>query len=260
MTAIAISGANGTLGALIAKHLIALRATVHLIVRDASKLSEDLRANPNVKVFATPDILDTDPLRNAVRGTSAVVCALWADNKTMVSAQKALIDACIAENVPRYIASDYSIDWTRLSLGDIPPKDPCIMIYNYLRGRTDIKGVHILTGAFSDLIVSSGEMGVDMGKNGLHYFGTGDEKWDWTTYDDSANFIAHIALDPEANGVVKVRGDRKSMKEVASIIGKATGSQPETIYMGTNEELKSLMDKSKEEYKEREMPFDQAKL
>lgn len=71
----------------------------------------------------------------------------------MVDGQKFLIDACDECKVPRYIASDCALDYTKLKLGGLFPKDPMIHVKSYVETKK-VKGVHILIGAFMEPIFS----------------------------------------------------------------------------------------------------------
>lgn len=149
------------------------------------------------------DAFDADALRAFVRGLDVVVCAYLGDNTLMVDGQKALIDACEAEGVPRYVASDWSLDYTKLALGELFPKDPMIHIKAYLEQKPAVKGVHILVGGFMDPQFSPlfGLWHPDA--ETLRFWGTGDEIWEGTTYENAADFTAAVCLDKDASGVLK---------------------------------------------------------
>lgn len=124
----------------------------------------------------------------------------------MIDGQKTLIDACIAEGVPRYIASDWSLDFRGLALGDHPSKDPMKHVQAYLEEKESegkIKGVHILNGGFMEVIWAKFLGLVDADKGEFRYYGTGDEKLEMTTMEDAANFTAEVAVDSNGNGFLK---------------------------------------------------------
>lgn len=121
----------------------------------------------------------------------------------MIDGQKTLIDACIAENVPRYIASDFSLDFRKLKFGDHPSKDPMKYVQAYLDEKEKegkIKGVHVLNGAFMEVVMAPFLGWVDAKEGVFRYFGTGDEILDMTTMEDAAAFTAEVAVDSNANG------------------------------------------------------------
>lgn len=42
-------------------------------------------------------------------------------------------------------------------------------------------------------------------RNTFTYWGTGDERWELTTYDNAAEFTAEVAIDTNANGFLSCR-------------------------------------------------------
>lgn len=126
----------------------------------------------------------------------------------MVEGQKVLIDACIAENVPRYIASDFSFDFRGLSMGEFPYKDCQLKIRDYLQKQEDvgtIQAVHVLNGGFHEAVLSAfmGVLNIESKK--VCYWGTGDETWEITSMENTAEFAAEVASDPDAVGVIRGR-------------------------------------------------------
>ena len=194
---VTIAGITGKLGQLIAKAVLGYpQANIQGFCRDKSKLSTDISSNPRVSITQGSGD-DLNAARRAVKGSDVVICAYLGPNDFMVNSQKVLIDAAETEQVPRYIASDWALDYTKLKLGDLPPKDPMIEIKAYLETKKSIKGVHILNGGFMQLF----QMAFQQGPVG--YWGTGDEKWDVTSYETSAQYTAAIAMDSNATGVLK---------------------------------------------------------
>lgn len=201
--AVAITGVTGHLGSLIAKHVLKRSSTavVHGICRSPDKLPQDLKSNDRFKVFQTSHE-DPQKLREALKGANIAIFATLADNKVMSDGQRAVIDACVEENVPRYMAGDWALDFRPLNHGDLPAKDPMKEVAEYLDKREKetggkFKGVHVLNGAFMEII---GRGLYDRKSQGINYWGSGDDKWDFTTYNDAAKFSAAVALDPEATG------------------------------------------------------------
>ncbi len=197
LSTVAIAGITGKLGQLIAKAVLGYpQANIRGFCRDQSKLSPDLSSDPRVTILQGSSD-DPAAARKAVQGSDVVICAYLGPNDFMVQSQKILIDAAEAEKVPRYIASDWALDYTKLKLGDLPPKDPMIEIKAYLETKKDIKGVHILNGAFMQLVQMAFQ------QDPVGYWGSGDEKWDFTSYETCAEYTAAIAMDPSAVGVIK---------------------------------------------------------
>ena len=199
---ITIAGITGRFGRQITQHLLTKpNVQVNGLARTPAKMPQELSSNPRVKLFQS-DATDTPSMREAVKGASAVICCYLGDSKLMYEGQQTLIDVSIAEGVPRYLASDFALDFRGLNYGDIPPKDPMKRVQEYLEGKeaeNQIKGVHVLNGAFMDFasILSKGDAGV------FKYFGTGDEGIDMTADVDAARYTAEVALDEDANGWIE---------------------------------------------------------
>lgn len=176
--------------------------TIHGIARDTSKASSSFSSDSRVKLF-NADSNNVQGLRAALSGTDVCVCCYNGPNELLVDGQRTLIDACIAENVPRYVASDYSFDVRGLRYGDFPFKDFQLKIKDYLAEKESagqIMAVHCLNGAFQEVVVSPMIGIIDTETDKFHYWGTGDEQWDVTTVPDSAAFVAKVALDKDATG------------------------------------------------------------
>ena len=197
VSTVAIAGITGKLGSLIAQSLLTYpRTHIRGLCRDPSKLSPSLSSNPRVSISQSPS-LDLATARTFVQGSDVVICAYLGPNDFMIDSQEILIDAAEAEGVQRYIASDWALDYTKLKLGDLPAKDPMIEIKSYLETKKSVKGVHILNGAFMEVFAMA------FRQKEVGYWGSGEQGWDITSYEDCAGFTAAVAMDPSATGVIK---------------------------------------------------------
>ena len=198
-----IAGLTGKFARSLAGHLLAKpNVRIHGTARSPSKLPKELSSNPRVTVFQA-DADNEANIREALRGSSVSICCYLGDSKLMYEGQKKLIDASIAEGVPRYVAGDWSLDFRNLKYGDMPLKDPMKHVTEYLEEkREQIKGVHILNGEFMEVLWAFSGL-YDAKSATFNYWGSGDEKLDLTTYDDAAKYTAEIALDETANGFIE---------------------------------------------------------
>lgn len=174
--------------------------TIKGYCRDPSKVPQ---AFASKIALVKGDAFDTSAIRSFVAGCDVVVCCYLGDDKVMTDGQKLLIDACAAEGVPRYLSSDWSVDYTKLELGQLFPKDPMIHVKAYLDAQDKVKGVHVLVGAFMDVIFSP-LFGVwNDASTTIKYWGTGDEIWEATTYQNAAEYTAAVCADRNAVGKQK---------------------------------------------------------
>lgn len=99
-TRVAIAGITGKLGLLIAKYLLEFSPSVKIVgyCRSSSKVLATLSSDPRILLVegANDDLT-----------CQSVICCYFGSNDLMLDGQKLLIEACEAEKVPRYIASDY---------------------------------------------------------------------------------------------------------------------------------------------------------
>lgn len=201
---IAIAGITGKFGRLLALSLLEASPQVKLrgLARDPSKV--DVASLPNVELFQG-DAFDVDKIRSFVRGADVVVCCYLGDNHLMIEGQKVLIDIAEEEKVSRYVASDWSLDWTKLEMGELFAKEPCQRIHEYLTTKKSIKGVHVLIGGFTDVIFAPFFRIWDQENLTFNYWGTGDEVWECTSYLNSAQYTAAVCLDSRAVGVLRCK-------------------------------------------------------
>ncbi|KAI2780439.1 nmrA-like family protein [Daldinia loculata] len=202
--------------------------------RDPSKVPEPLSSKIDV---SKGDAFDTSAVRSFVAGCDVVVCCYLGDGKLMADGQKALIDACAAEGVPRYVASDWTLDYTKLKLGDLFPKDPMIHVKAYLDAQDKVKGVHILVGMFMEVFFNPVFGTWDADSATLKYWGTGNEIWEATTYRNAAEYTAAVCADRNAVGVKKFVGGRATIREIAESFEKVYGVKPKLENHGSLDDL-----------------------
>lgn len=175
VSTVAIAGITGKLGTLITENILKASSQVQIrgFCRDKSKVPVDLSTNPRVSIVEGQSD-DTDAARRAVRGSNVVLCCYLGDDNLMIEGQKILIDAAVAEKVSRFCASDFTLDYRKLELGQLPSKDPMLHIKKYLEEKP-IEGVHILIGVFVETFWAY--LGVfDPQKYALNIWGTGEEQ------------------------------------------------------------------------------------
>lgn len=167
--------------------------------RDTSKVAVELQNKSNVTLFKG-DAFDEEAVRGFVKGADVVICCYLGDDRVMIEGQKILIDASIEAGVPRYIASDYTLDYRNIKLGDLPAKDPMKHVQAYLEKKSSkIKAVHILNGGFTEIYFGDGGVW-DPENFKLKCWGNGDDKLEMTTYSNAAEYTAFCALDETATG------------------------------------------------------------
>jgi len=220
---ILIAGATGNLGGRIINALLERGAEVRAIVRsscDVNKIKE-LEAR-GVKVFKI-NMSGTEELTTACNGVSCVVSALTGMRDVIIDKQKLLLDAAVAAGVPRFIPSDYSLDFTKFSDGENRNLDWRREFHKIL-DRSSISATTIFNGAFAELI--TGQMPLILFKKKLVlYWGNDDHKMGFNTIDNTAAFSANAALDPSTPRFLRIAGDEISPREIKKVVTEVTGQK-----------------------------------
>jgi len=221
---VAIAGATGTMGKLIASELRKRGVIVKALVRpgSTSTKTDPLLQIPGVSVVEV-DLADTPTLTRELTGARCVVSTLQGLADVILTAQGRLLDAAVSAKVPRFIPSDFSIDFTKTKTGSNRNLD----LRRSFHPRLDESGIawtSILNGAFTDLLIGEVSL-VDRKKRKVVYAGSADQKLDFTTMADTAAYTAAVAADPKpAPKLLRIAGDVASARELAAIAARADGS------------------------------------
>lgn len=138
----------------------------------------------------------------------------------IVETQTLLLDAAIKAQVPRFIPSDYSIDFTKFPPGENRNLDLRREFHTRL-DKAPISPTTIFNGAFAELL--TGPMPLILFKlKRVLYWGNADQRMDFTTMDDTAAFTASAALDPSTPRFLRIAGDQLSAREMAVAVSEVT--------------------------------------
>jgi len=218
---ILVAGGTGNLGGRIIKALIDQGAEVRIVVRPGSDIEKLNKLEKlGVKVFKV-NMLNVEEVSRACLSASCVVSALAGLRDVIVDTQKILLDASIKAGVPRFIPSDYSLDFTRFSHGENRNLDLRREFHNYL-DKTSVSATSIFNGAFADML--TGQMPLILFKQKLVlYWGNADHRMVFTTMDDTAAFTANAALDPSPPRFLRIASDQLSPREIKAVAIEVTG-------------------------------------
>ena len=231
---IAVAGATGELGKRVVHALLARGASVQALVRGRS---DQQKVDALQSAGATIVVLDDVPATARIlAGTSCLVSTLAGLRENIVEAQSALLDSAVKAGIPRFIPSDFSADFTKLSPGENRNLD----LRREFHAKLDsarIKATSILNGMFADILATPYSPFFDFKAHRVNYWGSPDQKLDFTTMDDTAAFTAAAALDETTPKVLRIAGDQISAREMAAAASDATGSTFSLFRLGTVDEL-----------------------
>lgn len=218
---IVLAGATGDLGGRIAHHLLIRGAQVVALVRRHSS-SEKIKALQNKGASVVEvDYKNVEELTNACAGATCVVSALSGLREVIVDTQTLLLRAALKAGVPRFIPSDFAIDFTKLPYGTNRNLD----LRKEFQERLDqapIAATSVLNGMFTDLLKGEAPV-VLFGFNRVVYWGDADQPMDFTTIENTAAYTAAAALDPSTPRYLRIAGDVKSARGLAEAASEAIG-------------------------------------
>lgn len=227
---IVVAGATGDLGGRIVKALLTKNAEVRAVVRSSTNMVKIKHLETlGAKIYKVNN-WSVEELTKACNGASCVVSVLAGLREVIIDAQKILLDGAIAAGVPRFIPSDYSLDFTKFSNGENRNLDLRREFHQYL-DKTAIASTSIFNGAFADLL--TGRMPMIFFKQKLVlYWGDADNRWDFTTMDDTAKYTANVALETSTPRYLRIAGDQISPGEIRAVVNEITGDKFKLIRAG----------------------------
>lgn len=203
MTRVAVAGASGRLGSLVVRELAARGATVRAVTRR--------------------DFASAAALADACRGARVVVSALAGLRDVMVERQTELLDAAVAAGAPRFIPSDFAIDFTKLPAG----ANRNLGFRSEFRERLDrapVQATSILCGAFADMLTGRAPF-ILFKQRRVLCWGDPDQLLDFTTVRDVAAYTAAAALDETTPRFLRIAGDQVSARSLAALMTEITGER-----------------------------------
>ena len=239
-----LAGATGMLGSRIAHHLLAAGgADLRLLVRPAEGNSSRRQAlQPLLAAGATVvegDVADPRGLAAATRGVEVVVSALQGGHDVVVDGQVALAEAAAEAGVRRFLPSDFAMDIFKATPGELASFDVRREAAERI-AQTGLPTVHVLNGAFLDgFVEGGGVLDLDDDAGTASFWGTGDERIDATSVDDTAQYTALAALDRDLPpGKFAVVGDRPSAASMLQTLEQVAGRSYTQVSRGTLAELR----------------------
>ncbi|NDK56972.1 NmrA family NAD(P)-binding protein [Pontibacter fetidus] len=220
---IVLAGATGDLGGRIARSLLEKGATVKVLVRpdsDAGKVNALHNAGASI---CAVDFHNAAELTKACEGASCVVSALSGLHYVIVGIQTLLLNAAVAAGVPRFIPSDFAIDFTKLSFGNNRNLD-FRKEFGERLDNAPIAATSILCGMFADLLTGQAPIVLFPIKR-VMYYGNPDQLMDFTTIQNTADYTAAAALDPTTPRYLRIAGDVLNVHGLKEAATKATGEE-----------------------------------
>jgi nucleoside-diphosphate-sugar epimerase len=228
---IVLAGAAGDLGTRIAKALVTRGAKVRALVRTDVSEDDKKRLTALGLTLAPAEVTKVDSIAAACEGASCVVSALNGLRDVIVERQSVLLDGTVKADVPRFISSDYSADFTKT----IPGENRNFDLRREFMAKADtapIKVTSILNGAFMDMLGAEMPI-IQPGIHRVLHWGSADQPLDFTTKDDVAAYTAAAALDEATPRILRIAGDSVSAHDIASVMSEVTDEKYRTLWVGS---------------------------
>lgn len=218
---IVVAGATGHLGALIIKELLTRHAHVKALVRRHTPLAKTAPLEKAGAVVIPVDYQNTIMLTEALRNAQCVVSTLSGLRDVIVETQSDLLKATLNAGVPRFIPSDYCIDYMKLPDGSNRNLDLRREFASIL-DDTPIHATSILNGMFTDLLKEQAPLILPK-LNRVIYWGDADQPMDFTTMANTAAFTAAAALDSQAPRFLRIAGEIATIRDLQRAASQAYG-------------------------------------
>jgi len=237
---VVLAGATGNLGSRIARALRQRGASVRAIVRPGTSAERLNRLREQQVEIVEADLHAHAGIVRACQGASCVVSTLLGLHPTLIDAQGALLDAAVEAGVPRFIPSDYAMDFNKIE----PGLNRNFDLHREFKERLDrapIRSTSILNGAFMNLLTGEAPLVLFKLHRVLYWGQNPDQLLDFTTMEDTAVFTAEAALDPEAPPVLRIAGEQISAAGLAVVASEVVGEPFRLLRGGSLKRLQRMI-------------------
>ncbi len=236
---IVVAGATGRLGDRIVKALRAKNAKVVALTRANSNPEKVAALKLEGAEIATVDFKSVDSVAGACEGASCVVSAVLGMRETMIDGQSVLLDGAVKAGVPRFIPSDYALDYTKLAKGQNRNLDWHTEFLERVY-KAPIAPTSIFNGAFMELLLGQAPF-ILFKLRRVIYWGSDTQPLDFTTMTNTAEFTACAALEAKTPKFLNCVGQRVTAQDLATIASEVTGQTFKTQWAGTTGMLGAMI-------------------
>ncbi|WP_224243181.1 aromatic alcohol reductase [Hyalangium gracile] len=227
---IVLAGATGDLGGRIARELTQRGASVRALVRPGTPAERTEALRKHGVSISEVNLADATSVARACEGAPCVVSALSGLREVIIDAQGVLLEGAVKAGVPRFIPSDFSIDFTRLPAGSNRNLDLRREFHTRLE-RAPIAATSIFNGMFTDLLVGPAPM-ILFRFHRVLFWGSAEQRLPFTTIQDTAAFTALAAMDSQTPRVLRVAGDVLDARGLAAVATEVTGERFQPLRAG----------------------------
>jgi nucleoside-diphosphate-sugar epimerase len=239
MKTILIAGATGNIGSKTLRHLLAKPVQVRVVLRKQSdrRIIDGLvKSGVDVREI---DMNDIQQMTEACTAVDCVVSLLSGLRDVIIDTQRTLLDAAVAARVPRFIPSDFSLDFRNLVKGNNRNLDLRKEFYSYINLQP-IKATSIFNGALIDLLKTDMPLILKKQRRILCW-GNRDRKMEFTHTEDIAAFTANVCLDDTSPRHLFIAGSVLSCNDFVKLMTDITDTRYKILRPGGIGLLNSLI-------------------
>ena len=230
---VAVAGAAGHLGSLISLSLRRRNVAVKALVRPGTAASRTQTLRDAGVTIAEVEMTNVRSLTETLQGALALVSALQGLRDVILGVQGALLDAAVAAKVPRFIPSDFALDFTKTAPGSNRNLD----LRREFHAKLDASGIkwtRILNGGFIEFLITGQLPLINDKWHRIIHMGSADQRFDFTTVPDVAAYTAAVAADPNPTPpILRIAGDSLNTKDLAAIVSRSRGQKYTTMWTGS---------------------------
>ncbi|KAJ4305438.1 hypothetical protein N0V90_000969 [Kalmusia sp. IMI 367209] len=225
-----IAGVTGNIGQHLARHAIAKGLIVRGLGRSPSKLDPSIKLESFVQ---SKNYYDIPAIEAAVKGVDAIIVAYMGTPELQMDGQLILLRAAERAGVRIFHASTWNYDFRKTKFLEHESYDPFVAFQRILKYSLALRV------ARTSALRNGGVF--DPKEKCFEYYGTGHEKYQWTTEEDAAKFSIELIMSKEAQsgngGFFSAWSGEHNVLEIAEVYKKLHGRPIKLQNMGTVEDL-----------------------
>ncbi len=235
-----LAGASGDLGTRVVQALRNKGAEVRCLIRPSTSAGKKSALLARGAQLREVNFDHPSELARACEGGSVVVSTVSGLEDVIIGFQSKLLAATVAAGVPRFIPSDFAVDYRMIPAGENRNLNLRERFREVVDRTTAVRATSVLNGAFTDMLTGVAPF-ILYPIRRILCWGDPDQLMDWTTIDDTAEYTAHVALDPSSPRYLTIAGDELSARRLAAIMGDITGERFGILRPGGPELLKRMI-------------------
>jgi NmrA-like family len=236
---IVLAGATGDLGTRIARALFKRGADVVALARIGApddKVQALKSLGAKVRIV---DMASVSDIAKACDGAACVVSALAGLRDVVVDTQSVLLKAALAARIPRFIPSDFSMDFRTLPAGENRNLDLRREFHQRLN-IAPIASTSIFNGPFGEVLTLYKHVPLfDFEKKMVGYWEDPDWQIGFTAMNDVAAYTAAAALDQSTPLALRIASFRVTPRELAKFTDEVMKTPFQLVRLGGFEELRA---------------------